>query len=464
MIPQNSAKANLSTFFRQFKLGRLLAQAGFRSRTLGMAPLAILQFLIGLICTERNLWRWFHEQSAESLEALPFHKSTVYALLRNPRVNWRQLLLTLSVATTRWVKRFSTRRDAVFIVDDSLFDRHRSRAVDFLSRVYDHVAHRYRWGFRWLTIGWSDGTTFLPVLFSLLGSQQAHNRRNPTVSSIDKRTVGAKRRREALQSAPALVVQGLQEALAAGLSARSVLFDRWFTTIHLVGDIVHQTGLHVIGMVKASPHLYYEFEGRRWTLNPLYRHLRGQWSRHTLMGSLVATVVTPQGPLRVRIVLVRDHRSASKEWLALWSTHGELPDDEVVRIYGKRWASETFFKVAKSLLGIPREYQGRAYEGCIAHVTLVCIRYQWLALEARKEEDVCTLGELFYAQCQELQDITFAAVMDQIFTAFAATLNEYLDLSEEQIDALFQRFLTRIPVSLRERITRYALIELLKVG
>ncbi len=95
-----------------------------------MAPLAIMQFLIGLICTERNLWRWFHEQSAESPEALPFPKSTVYALFRNPRVNWRQLLLTLSVATTRWVKRFSPRRDAMFIVDDSLFDRHRSRAVD----------------------------------------------------------------------------------------------------------------------------------------------------------------------------------------------------------------------------------------------------------------------------------------------------------------------------------------------
>ena len=120
--------------------------------------------------------------------------------------------------------------------------------------------------------------------------------------------------------------------------------------------------------------------------------------------------------------------------------------------------------MAKSLLGIPREYQGRAYEGCIAHVTWVCIRYQWLALEARKEEDVCTLGELFYAQCQELQDITFAAVMDQIFAACAATLNEYLDLSEEQMDELFQRFLTRIPISLRERITRYASIELLKVG
>lgn len=464
MIPQNSAKANLSFFFRYFKIGRLLAQAGFRSRTMGIAPSAIIQFLVGLICTERNLWRWFEEQSAQARESLPFHKSTVYALLKNPRVNWRQLLLTLSVATTRWVQRFSTHRDAVFIVDDSLFDRNRSRAVDFLSKVYDHVEHRFRWGFRWLTIGWSDGTTFLPVLFSLVGSQSASNRRRPTVSAIDGRTTGAKRRREALQPAPALVVQALQDALAAGISARYVLFDRWFTTARLVGDIVHRTGLHVIGMVKASPHLYYEFEGRRWTLNQLYRHLQRQWSRHNVMGSCVATVLTPHGPLAVRIVFVRDRRKGSKQWLALWSTNLELPDDEVVRIYGKRWAIETFFKVAKSLLGIPREYQGRSYEGCVAHVTLVCIRYQWLALEARKEEDVRTVGELFYVQCQELEDITFGAVMDQILAAFAATLAEDLDISEAQIEQLFQRFLSRIPQPLRERITRHASIELLKAG
>ncbi len=121
-------------FFRYFKIGRLLAQAGFRSRTIGIAPSVIIQFLIGLICTERNLWRWFEEQSGQTRESLPFHKSTVYALLKNPRVNWRQLLLTLSVATTRWVQRFSMHRDAVFIVDDSLFDRNRSRRSIFFRK------------------------------------------------------------------------------------------------------------------------------------------------------------------------------------------------------------------------------------------------------------------------------------------------------------------------------------------
>ncbi len=54
--------------FRYFKMVRLLAQASFRSRAIGIAPSAMIQFLVGLICTERSLWRWFEEQSAQARE------------------------------------------------------------------------------------------------------------------------------------------------------------------------------------------------------------------------------------------------------------------------------------------------------------------------------------------------------------------------------------------------------------
>ncbi len=187
MIPQSHAQSKLSWFFREFGLGRLLSQAGIRSRTIWVPGSAIIQFLVGLIGTERNLWRGFEEQSAAK-EPLPFRKSTVYNLLKNPKVNWRRLLFGLSTSTTQWVRHFSSRA-GVFIFDDSLFDRQRSRKVDFLSKVYDHVEHRYRWGFRWLVLGWSDGTTFLPIDFALLGSRKAELRRQGASSAIDGRTV-----------------------------------------------------------------------------------------------------------------------------------------------------------------------------------------------------------------------------------------------------------------------------------
>ena len=464
MIPQNQEQSSLTAFFRKYGLGRLLAQAGVRSRTIGVPGTIIIQLLVGLVCTERNLWRWFKEAPTQSAEPLPFQKSTVYALLKNPHINWRRLLWALSYATTRWLSSF-TQRDAVLIVDDSLFDRHRSRRVDFLSKVYDHVEHRYRWGFRWLTVGWSDGTTFLPLIFSLVGSQKASNRRQDTESRVDRRSVGARRRQEAQASAPTLVVRALRDALQAGITARYVLFDRWFTTGKLVGEIVRTTGLDVIGMVKASPHIRYTYHNQQFTLNQLYRQvIRPKWVRSDLIGSCLVTLMTEAGALPLKIVFVRDRRSESKEWLALWSTDLTITDDEVVRQYGKRWAIETFFKVAKSLLGIPREYQGRSYEGCIAHVTIVCIRYQWLALEVRKAEDPRTIGDLFYAQCQELEDIAFGWVVDQILAAFAASLQADLELTEAQIESFFAGFLKRIPAHLRDRIVRTASIGLLKAG
>ena len=49
-----------------------------------------------------------------------------------------------------------------------MFERNRSKAVELLSRFKDHATGAYYKGFRMLTMGWSDGHTFLPVDFALL--------------------------------------------------------------------------------------------------------------------------------------------------------------------------------------------------------------------------------------------------------------------------------------------------------
>ncbi|MCY0878450.1 MAG: hypothetical protein OWU84_05890 [Firmicutes bacterium] len=117
MLPQNNEKSTLSFFFRKFGMGRLLAQTGVRFHTVGIPGTALLQFLVALICTERNFWRWFEEARAQHGKVLPIEKSTVYAFLKSPHINWRRVLLALSVRTTQWVHRFSASRDAVFIVE-----------------------------------------------------------------------------------------------------------------------------------------------------------------------------------------------------------------------------------------------------------------------------------------------------------------------------------------------------------
>jgi len=60
--------------------------------------------------------------------------------------------------------------------------------------------------------------------------------------------------------------------------------------------------------------------------------------------------------------------------LALLCTDLELSDEEIVRLYGKRWDIEVFFKVCKSHLALAKEFQGRSYDMQVAATTIVFLR------------------------------------------------------------------------------------------
>jgi hypothetical protein len=104
----------------------------------------------------------------------------------------------------------------------------------------------------------------------------------------------------------------------------------------------------------------------------------------------------------VQLVFVRDRRRGSKKWLALITTDTTLSADEVIRLDGKRWDSEVFFKSAKSVLNLVHAFHGRSYDHLVVHTTIVCLRYQLLAVAARDEADDRTIGTLFWAMCDAM--------------------------------------------------------------
>lgn len=125
----------------------------------------------------------------------------MYRFLNSPRHNWRRFLLLLSVAVVQRMSRLTSddRADGLIVVE--LFSRSRSKKVELLARVYDHVSHKFVRGFRMLTLGWSDGNSFVPLAFSLLSSENERNRLCSVEDSIDKCTCGYKRRKESMQKA-----------------------------------------------------------------------------------------------------------------------------------------------------------------------------------------------------------------------------------------------------------------------
>ena len=81
------------------------------------------------------------------------------------------------------------RRNA-FVIDDTIFERNGSKKVELLAKVYDHARHRFTHGFRMLTLGWSDGVTFLPVNSCLLSTENEQNRLS-NGKVLDPRSSGA---------------------------------------------------------------------------------------------------------------------------------------------------------------------------------------------------------------------------------------------------------------------------------
>ena len=72
-------------------------------------------------------------------------------------------------------------------------------------------------------------------------------------------------------------------------------------------------------------------------------------------------------------------------------TDTTLPEEEIIRIYGKRWQIEVFFKTCKSMLNLIGECHSLSYDALTAHVAIVFTRYMLLAMEQRQNEDQRTL-------------------------------------------------------------------------
>jgi len=201
----------------------------------------------------------------------------------------------------------------------------------------------------------------------------------------------------------------LDRALVAGMSTSYVLMDSWFTYAPLIQSILYR-GLDVISMVKADNKRYL-LDGQRLSLQELY--YAATPVQATCKGILrsIHTQLSPGIP--VKMVFVR-HRTNKKEWLAILCTDTSLTVEEIIRIYGIRWDIVVFFKCAKSLLRLQKEFQGRSYDMLISHTTIVFSRYILLAWQHRQGTDDRTLGNLFLALCDEVGELDWAAGLSQL--------------------------------------------------
>lgn len=419
----------IDDFFSKFCIATFLHRCGVRKRH-GHSVRSLIMAIFTLPFVQKDFFRGIVVN-----EDIPFGKDAAYEIIKGVHSNWRRLLLSVGIQLYHFFDRLTDEsRESVLIADDSPYDRSRSKKVELLSRVWDHSTGKFIRGFRMLTLCWSDGASCLPLDFALLSSSDSKNRFCENRKTMDKRCSAWKRRQEATVKAPENLESMVKRALSEGFHAKYLLMDSWFMLPATVSALSKH--IDVIGMIKKTSKVHYKFNGHWLDVKEIYRQLNKRRGRAKILANCLVGL---KGGLSAKLVFVRDRRK--QDWLVLLSTDLEQSNEEIIRIYGKRWDIEVFFKMAKQHLKLTKEMQCRDYDALVAHTTIVFLRYMFLAYQQRIQKDNRTFGELFYACCGEIADISFVEALYRIMTIAGNQLKKLGTYCEKTATAFFDAVL-----------------------
>ena len=288
---------SIKRFFTRFHISSAL-KASNAYKKKGIPVTEIFQYLFLLIFSNRSMYM----NLITGRNTPAFAKDTVYRFMKMIQINWIRFTTILSsrIIKDAIIPLDSKDRANVLIIDDSMFERNRSKKVELLAKVYDHAKYAYRFGFRLLALGWSDGSTFLPVNSILLSTENEKNRINEA-ANVDKRTIGYKRRKLSMEKGTSAMLALLEAAKKAVIHAKYVLFDSWFSspsTLHAVKEI----GYDVIGMVKKTPKMFFRYNGEDMSLISIYNRNKKRRGRSRYLLSVMVDVVK-DGEMRFFYVL-----------------------------------------------------------------------------------------------------------------------------------------------------------------
>ena len=446
---ENELTSTIDAFFHTFELATLLKCVG-ACKMKGISAIRIFRELFTLVFEHRTMLR------STSSNAREIGKDTFYRFVNSCRVNWLRFttLLAARVVCDMIEPLTNEKRVNVFIVDDTPYERNRSKKVELLSRNYDHCKKAFYRGFRLLTLGFSDGNSFIPVNSCLLASED-RQKRFCEAEPVDKRTSGFKQRRLAQSGAPKAMMEMIRQAMDAGLRASYVLFDSWFSfPCHILR--LKAEKLDVIARVKKTSKVHYRYGEEMFSVPEIYKRNKKRRGKSKYLLSVpveVCDAAGKRGSVPAKLVYARN-KNKPKDYVVLLSTDLSLSEEDVIQIYGKRWDIEVFFKACKSSLKFGKECASRSYDAMTAYIAVVFARYTMLALESRVGRDERTFGALFYAVCEELPDIRFAEAFLLLMQAFRSAAAERLFLSEEELEALLESFFSKLPQTLQMKLLR----------
>ncbi|MFR0509536.1 transposase [Limosilactobacillus reuteri subsp. suis] len=435
---EHDTKNIISAFIHLIGLGRLSKRINFKRHS--TIPLtAVITWLFEAIFSRRSLYRaqpsrWFSSRTARNI-------------LNDGRINWQKLLCLVAIKMILILTPFiDQRRRLALIVDDTLIERAYSTKTELLAKIYDHDQHRYSTGYRNLTIGWSDGNTFLPVNCALMSTRKKTNLVGSKSSITDQRTIAGQRRSQAQRKMNEVVLELISQALRLGVTAKYVLFDSWYSSPQMFWHL-KELGLESVAMLKRSSKVYYRYRGRNYSIKALYQRLLNS-KRPAGQSYLYSSIVEAnfQGQVfPVKIVFVAK-KGVRNQYLVLASTNTNLTPQQIIQLYSRRWSIETYFKTAKQYLRLNKS-QIQSYDGQVAQITVTAMTYILLAWQERLNKDDRTLGDLFYLMNDSLPEIKFIEALVYLLKTFQSqeagfisqTINQFLAYLPHNVQNILQK-------------------------
>ena len=440
-------------FINRFGIVKLLGDCGAYKEK-GVPVRVILLYIFNLMFSPMSMYYQlkmgaFHED---------FSKNTVYRFLGNIRMNWHLFMLRLSTIIIRHVVGLTEDKNNRYalLVDDTPLPKC-GKAMELVSRYFNHVTMGYDFGYRVLTLAWTDGVTTIPVRYSLLASSYDEKVRGRIRDDIDGRTLGARIRKLARTSMNDLTVRFACEAVKAGIPASIIAFDSWFAVPRTISRLMKEAELTVIARLKTNSKQHYEYNGKMINIKALYtmsnkRRGKAAWKLSVNVNLLVKEKNKIIERIPVKLVYL-PNRANTKEWICILSTDTEMEENEIIHQYGKRWNIECMFKCSKQYLRFGKDFQSPSFETQNAQVDIAFTRYMMIAIEQRESEDYRSCGELFMLFYTELQDITFIQSLSIIVALFKDGMKNLLGVTEEQIQAVVDYVVSALPGYLQRSLS-----------
>lgn len=417
----------------------VLKTQGFEA--VGLLTLMILMPLLGVFSVHS-----LFESAISSLSLA--QKDAFYRLCNNPMVDWRRLHYGfvkhfLSTSAPCGQPGTPGRKPRCWVVDDTIGEK-TGRTIEGVGMLFDHVSHGYVLGLKYLFLGFWDGTSFIPVDFSI-HRERGKNKKRPFglhARDFARRFFAARPDNSPVQARLSELdtdkisgtVKMLKRAAKNGIQADYLLVDSWFVCEGLVKFVLESLHIgHLIGQCKNDKRKY-AYQGGEYSGEALKKMLQTKWkrSRNLKMDYLQVDVAYKGVPLR--LFFTRRHGNTSERLLV--TTDIGLSFTKAFEIYAIRWTIEVYFKESKQLLGLG-SCQSTNFASQIAAATISMMQYVTLAHQKRVGS-YQTIGGLFRECKQQATEALLSerilALMLQIMDKLASHLK--IDLADA-MEAIF---------------------------